>query len=76
MGTYRAIRFHRAAALEFYAIDRGLIGALVARVERRVALSLSLGDRDLFASIGTDTLTGTWCGSAFDQTHCSGSCEL
>jgi hypothetical protein len=57
MGTHRAIRFHHAAALELYAMDRGLIGALVARVERRVAFSLSLGDRELFVSIGTDTLT-------------------
>ena len=65
MGTRRAIRFHRAAALELYAMDRGLIGGLVARVERRVAFSLSLDDRELFVSIGTDTLTGTWCGSAF-----------
>jgi uncharacterized protein YaeQ len=52
-------RIHRVAELELYAIDRGLIAALVARLERRMAFSLSINDRDLYISIGTDTLTGT-----------------
>ena len=51
-------RIHRAEALELYAIDRGLIAALTARLERRVAFSLSVTDRELYLSIGTDTLTG------------------
>jgi uncharacterized protein YaeQ len=51
-------KIHRAEALELYAIDRALIGALVARLERRVAFSLLIADRELFVSIGTDTLTG------------------
>jgi uncharacterized protein YaeQ len=49
---------HRAEALELYAIDRTLISALVARLERRVAFSLSITDRELYLSIGTDNLTG------------------
>jgi uncharacterized protein YaeQ len=51
-------RIHRAEALELYAIDRALVSALVARLERRVAFSLSVTDRELYLSIGTDTLTG------------------
>ena len=51
-------RIHRAEALELYAIDRRLIAALTARLERRVAFSLSVTDRELYLSIGTDTLTG------------------
>lgn len=51
-------RIHRAEALEVYAIDPALIGALAARLERRMAFSLSIADRELFLSIGTDTLTG------------------
>ena len=51
-------RIHRADALELFAIDRGLVSALVARLERRVAFSLSITDRELYVSIGTDTLTG------------------
>jgi uncharacterized protein YaeQ len=51
-------RIHRVEALEVYAFDRGLIGALAARLERRMAFSLSVNDRDLYLSIGGDTLTG------------------
>jgi uncharacterized protein YaeQ len=49
---------YRADALELYALDRPLISALVARLERRVALSLSVSDRELYVSIGADQLTG------------------
>ena len=52
-------RIHRADALELYAIDRGLVAALVSRLERRVAFSVSVTDRELFVSIGQDTLTGS-----------------
>lgn len=51
-------RIHRAEALELYAIDRALVSALVARLERRVAFSVSVADRELYISIGTDTITG------------------
>jgi uncharacterized protein YaeQ len=51
-------RIHRAEALELYAVDRALVGALVARLERRVAFSLSVTDRELYLSIGRDNLTG------------------
>ena len=51
-------RIHRAETLELYAIDRALVAALVARLERRVAFSLSVNDRELYLSIGSDNLTG------------------
>jgi uncharacterized protein YaeQ len=51
-------KIHRADELELYAFDRALISALVARLERRVAFSVSVTDRELYVSIGTDTLTG------------------
>ena len=51
-------RIHRADELELYAIDRGLIAALAARLERRMAFSLSINEREIYISIGTDTLTG------------------
>ena len=51
-------RIHRAEALEIYAIDRGIISALAARLERRMAFSLSINDRELYLSIGNATLTG------------------
>ena len=52
-------KIHNAEALELYAIDRALVAALVARLERRVAFSLSITDRELYLSIGADNLTGT-----------------
>jgi uncharacterized protein YaeQ len=51
-------KIHRAEALELYAIDRSLVSALVERLERRVAFSVSIADRELFVAIGTDNLTG------------------
>jgi uncharacterized protein YaeQ len=51
-------RIHRAADVELYAFDRALIKELSARLERRMAFSLSINDRELYLSIGTDTLTG------------------
>lgn len=52
-------QIHRAEALELYAIDRALIAALVARLERRIAFSLSVAEGELYVSIGTENLTGT-----------------
>lgn len=51
-------RIHNAEALELYAFDRGLVSALVERLERRLAFSLSITDRELYLSIGADNLTG------------------
>ena len=51
-------RIHRVGAIELYAIDRGLIAALAARLERRMAFSLSINEREIYLSIGADTLTG------------------
>lgn len=50
---------HRAEALELYAIDRGLVAALAARLERRLELAVTIAERELYVSIGTETLTGT-----------------
>ena len=52
-------RIHRGEALELYAIDRTLVSALVARLERRVVFSLSITDRELYLSVGADTFTGS-----------------
>jgi uncharacterized protein YaeQ len=57
--TLSAERIHRSAELAIHEIDRGLVSALVARLERRMAFTLSVSDRELHVSIGDDTLTGT-----------------
>jgi uncharacterized protein YaeQ len=51
-------RIHRADALELYSIDPALISALTSRLDRRMAFALSISHRELFVSIGADTLTG------------------
>lgn len=51
-------RIHRASEVELYAIDRPLIKELAARLGRRMTFSLSINERELYLSIGTDTLTG------------------
>ena len=58
IGKLAGERIHRAEALEVYAIDRGLVSALAARLERRMAFDLAVSDRELYLSIGGDTLTG------------------
>lgn len=52
-------RIHRVEAIEVWAIDRAFLADLISRLERRMAFSLSVTDRDLYLSIGSDTLTGT-----------------
>ena len=51
-------RIHRADAVELWAIDRTFIAEVAGRLDRRMSFSLSVMERELFLSIGTDTLTG------------------
>jgi uncharacterized protein YaeQ len=51
-------KIHRAEALELYAIDRALVAALAGRLDRRIGFSVTIADRELYVSIGSDTLTG------------------
>jgi uncharacterized protein YaeQ len=51
-------RIHQSEAVEIYSFDRPLIAALVARLDRRMAFALSVSERELSVSIGSDTLTG------------------
>jgi uncharacterized protein YaeQ len=53
-----AAGIHRADALELYAIDRGLIAELVSRLDRRMAFSASINDRELYIAIGDANLHG------------------
>jgi uncharacterized protein YaeQ len=51
-------RIHRAEALELYSIDRALVAALVARLDRRMAIALSRTDGHLYVTIGDVVLEG------------------
>jgi uncharacterized protein YaeQ len=51
-------RIHRAEAVEVYVIESALIDALASRLDRRMTFALSVSERELFVSIGAETLTG------------------
>lgn len=58
VGSLAGERIHRVEALELYALDRDLIAGLAARLERRMAWSLSVSERELYLSTVGETLTG------------------
>ncbi len=49
---------HRAAQIEIFAIDRELIAALAARLDRRMAFDLSVSEGHLYLSLPDATLDG------------------
>lgn len=49
---------HRADSIDIWSVDRGLLGWLVGRLDRRVTCSLAVTDRELFVAIGSETATG------------------
>ncbi|MGL6224245.1 MAG: YaeQ family protein [Steroidobacteraceae bacterium] len=51
-------RIHRAEALRICAVDRELLAAFVARLDRRMSFDLAVSDRTLYLTLGDDTLTG------------------
>ena len=53
-----AANIHRADALQLYGIDRALIAELVSRLDRRMAFSVSITDREFYVSIGDSNLAG------------------
>lgn len=52
-------RIHRGEELELYAIDRGLLAELTGRLARRMTLGVSITDRHVFVSLGSQTFEGT-----------------
>lgn len=54
----RGERIHRVEKLELYALDRDWLANLVARLDRRMAFSLTVMDQHVYLSIGEETLTG------------------
>lgn len=51
-------KIHRAEDLEVHVMDRELLAALVARLQRRMDFDLSVAERTLYVSLGEETLTG------------------
>lgn len=51
-------RVHRAQDVELWAIDRPFIAQVATRLDRRMSFGLSVVDKELLLSIGSDTLSG------------------
>lgn len=54
-----AAKIHRAAEIELYALDRSLIAALAAKLDRRMSFALSVAEQELYLSLADVTLQGT-----------------
>jgi len=52
-------RIHRSETLRICAVDRELLAAFVARLDRRMDFDLAVSDRTIYLSLGEETLTGT-----------------
>lgn len=51
-------RIHRLEDLELYRIDRALLDAMVAALDRRMAFSMAVNDRDLYIAMGDQAIEG------------------
>ena len=51
-------RIHRPDEIELWAVDRAVLSVLVAQLDRRVAFSLAVTERELFVAIASTTITG------------------
>ena len=51
-------KIHRAESIELYADDRALVRELAAKLERRMAFSVSVAEQTVYLSIGAETMTG------------------
>jgi uncharacterized protein YaeQ len=52
-------RIHRSEAIEIQVIDRALVTALAARLERRMDVDLAVSDRTVYISVGDETYSGS-----------------
>ncbi len=51
-------RIHQSAAVEIWSVERALLTGLAGQLDRRVAFSLSVTDRELYLAFASTTLTG------------------
>ena len=51
-------RIHRAKEIRLRAVDPELLSELVARLDRRMSLDLTVSDHTLYVTLGDETLTG------------------
>lgn len=51
-------KIHRSDAIEIHVVDRDLLAALAARLQRRMDMDLSISDRHLYLTTCSETLSG------------------
>jgi len=51
-------RIHRASEIRMRAVDPELLTGLVARLDRRMSLDLTVSDHTIYVTLGDETLTG------------------
>jgi uncharacterized protein YaeQ len=56
---YASERIHRAESIELYSFDRELIDPLVASLDRRMTLAVSVSDRQLYIDVAGQSINGT-----------------
>lgn len=59
LAQFSASKIYKAETIPVYAIDRGFIDGVAAAIERRLELSLSITDRELYLTIGDRSFTTT-----------------
>lgn len=52
-------RIHRREALEIYGVDRAMLDAWIERLARRMTMTVSISDGQLYLGIGDETVAGT-----------------
>lgn len=58
LGQLAGERIHNAEALEVYSLDRTLLEALAARLDRRTRLAISISDAHLYVTVGDESWDG------------------
>jgi uncharacterized protein YaeQ len=57
LAQFSASKIYKAETIPVYAIDRGFIDDVAAAIERRLELSMSITDRELYLTIGDRSFT-------------------
>ncbi len=58
LGNWAGERIHKAEAVELLALDRAMLAAIVAKLERRMSFSLTITEQHLYAAIGDEVIEG------------------
>lgn len=58
LANWAGERIHKSESIEVYSVDAAFIAALVRRLERRMAFSLSITDAHLYVAFGDQSIDG------------------